>query len=236
MCARTLDSAACFAVAPSVRNQRVLRDSEADGRIRLGVSVVASRIFPRVAIVVSPQTEVAVLDVGWPGYEALLEDTRESASSRMAYDGEVLEITAPTPRHEVYNRLIELLVREAAREWKIDLVGFGSTTFRAKPRGAEPDSSFYVGQRAELMRNCDAVELGRDPAPDLVIEIDMSRSRIEKKTIYAAFGVPEFWRYDGERLRAFDLTSPDFPEIGSSIGILGLPIADVRLTRRYDSY
>jgi Uma2 family endonuclease len=191
------------------------------------VSLAASRIFPRVAIVISPQTEVAVLNVGWPVYEALLEDTRESASSRMAYDGEVLELIAPTPRHEVYNRLIELLVREAAREWKIDLVGFGSTTFRAKPRGAEPDSSFYVGQRAELMRNRDAVEPGRDAAPDLVVEIDISRRRIEKKAIYAAFGVPEFWRYDGGRLRAFDLASAGFPEIANSIGIPGLPIAEL---------
>jgi Uma2 family endonuclease len=180
-----------------------------------------------VAIVISPQTEFAVLSVGWPVYEALLQDTRESANSRMAYDGDLLEIMAPTPKHEIYNRLVELLVREAAREWKIDLVGFGSTTFRAKPRGAEPDSSFYTGDRARLMRNRDTVELGQDPAPDIVVEIDISRSRIEKTTIYAAFGVPEFWRYDGERLRAFDLSSADFPEIANSIGIPGLPIAEL---------
>jgi Uma2 family endonuclease len=180
-----------------------------------------------VAIVVSPPTEVAVLNVGWPVYEALLQDTHEHASARMAYDGEVLEIMAPTPKHEVYNRLLELLVREAAREWKIDLVGFGSTTFRANPRGAEPDSSFYVGDRAALMRNRDAVDLERDPAPDIVVELDITRRRIEKKGIYAAFGVREFWRYDGEKLRAFDLGSADHPEILLSIGIRGLPVAEL---------
>jgi Uma2 family endonuclease len=160
-----------------------------------------------VAIVISPPTEVAILNVGWPVYEALLQDTREGASSRLAYDGEILEIMAPTPKHEVYNRLLELLVRETAREWKIDLVGFGSTTFRAKPRGAEPDSSFYIGDRAALMRNRDTVDLEQDAAPDIVVEIDISRRRIEKTGLYAAFGVREFWRYDGERLRAFDLAS-----------------------------
>jgi Uma2 family endonuclease len=180
-----------------------------------------------VAIVISPPTEVAVLNVGWPVYEALLQDTREGANSRMAYDGDVLEIMAPTPKQEVYNRLLELLVRETACEWKIDLVGFGSTTFRVQPRGAEPDSSFYVGDRAALMRNRDTVDLGRDPAPDIVVEIDISRRRIEKTTIYSAFGVREFWRYDGEKLRAFDLANAGHPEITNSIGIAGLPIHEL---------
>lgn len=180
-----------------------------------------------VAIVISPPTEIAVLNVGWPVYEALLQDNRESASSRMAYDGDVLEIMAPTPKHEVYNGLLELLVRETAREWKVDLVGFGSTTFRAKPRGAEPDSSFYIADRAELMRNRDTVDLEVDPAPDIVVEIDISRRRIEKMGLYAALGVREFWRYNGERLRAFDLASAGYPELTNSIGIAGLPIAQL---------
>jgi Uma2 family endonuclease len=98
----------------------------------------------------------------------------------MAYDGDVLEIMAPTPKHEVYNRLLELLVRETAREWKIDLVGFGSTTFHARPRGAEPNSSFYIGECATLMRNRDMVDLAHDPAPDIVVEIEITRRRIEK--------------------------------------------------------
>lgn len=166
-----------------------------------------------------------MLSVGWSVYEAIVEDAREGDHSRVAYDGDVLEITAPTPKHEVYNRLLELLVREAAREWKIDLVGFGSTTFRAKPRGAEPDSSFYVADRAATMRNRDSINLAEDPPPDIVVEIDISRKRIEKSAIYAAFGVPEFWRYDGERLRAFDLRV-GHPEIVNSIRLPGLAIGE----------
>jgi hypothetical protein len=34
-----------------------------------------------------------------------------------------------------------------------------------------------------------------DPPPDLVIEVDITRSSLDKLPIYAALGVPEVWRY-----------------------------------------
>ena len=38
-----------------------------------------------------------------------------------------------------------------------------------------------------------------DPPPDLVIEVDITRSSLDKLSIYAALRVPEVWRYtDGE--------------------------------------
>jgi hypothetical protein len=42
-------------------------------------------------------------------------------------------------------------------------------------------------------------------------------------SLYAAFGVREFWRYDGERLRAFDLASAGCPEVENSIVSPGFP-------------
>ena len=39
-----------------------------------------------------------------------------------------------------------------------------------------------------------------DPPPDLVIEIDITHLSLDKLPIYAALGVPEVWRYDGQRL------------------------------------
>ena len=39
------------------------------------------------------------------------------------------------------------------------------------------------------------------PPPDLVIEIDITSSSIDKMSIYAQIGVPELWRYDGTTLQ-----------------------------------
>ena len=38
------------------------------------------------------------------------------------------------------------------------------------------------------------------PNPDLAIEVDLSPSLIDRPSIYAAMGVAEVWRFDGETL------------------------------------
>src|SRR5262249_44576778 len=40
-----------------------------------------------------------------------------------------------------------------------------------------------------------------DPPPDLAIEIEISRSTLNRMTIYAALHMPEVWRWDGHTLR-----------------------------------
>ncbi|MCS7031403.1 MAG: Uma2 family endonuclease [Gloeomargarita sp. SKYG116] len=59
-----------------------------------------------------------------------------------------------------------------------------------------------------------------DPPPNLVVEIDITRTDIDKNRFYAALGVPEFWRYNGQEWRIFQLVegvyverdhSPTFP-------------------------
>ena len=38
------------------------------------------------------------------------------------------------------------------------------------------------------------------PAPDLAIEVDITSRSIARQPIYAALGVSEVWRHDGEKL------------------------------------
>jgi Uma2 family endonuclease len=47
------------------------------------------------------------------------------------------------------------------------------------------------------VRGAREIDLTRHPPPDLVIEIDHTRSSLPKQPIYAALGVPELWRFDG---------------------------------------
>jgi Uma2 family endonuclease len=39
-----------------------------------------------------------------------------------------------------------------------------------------------------------------DPPPDIVVEIDITNESLGKFPTYAAFGVREIWRYDGEKV------------------------------------
>jgi Uma2 family endonuclease len=74
-----------------------------------------------------------------------------------------------------------------------------STTFRreAKKRGLEPDECYWI-QNEPRMRSRKELDPERDPPPDLAIEVDITSSSLDRMSIYADFGVPEVWRFDGE--------------------------------------
>jgi Uma2 family endonuclease len=49
-----------------------------------------------------------------------------------------------------------------------------------------------------------------------VIEVDLSTEARLKFPIYAALGIPEVWRYDGEVIQFYLLSNGDYLEIGTS--------------------
>jgi Uma2 family endonuclease len=170
---------------------------------------------------------VILRHVSWETYERLLAEHEQSSSPRFTYDGGVLEIMSPSTRHERLNRRIATLCEVIAEECNIELDNVGSNTFKREDlaRGFEPDSCFYV-QHVERVRNREQIDLTIDPPPDLVIEIDISRSSLDRFPIFASIGVPEVWRYDGMRVAIFMLiggayqeqeTSEAFPGVTSQI-------------------
>ena len=66
------------------------------------------------------------------------------------------------------------------------------------------------------VRGKDRIELRSDPPPDLVVEIDVTHPSLPKLPIYAAFGVPEVWRYDGSRMQILLLRSGHYVESAES--------------------
>ena len=42
--------------------------------------------------------------------------------------------------------------------------------------------------------------------------MDITHTDINKNALYAAFGIPEFWRYDGEVLKIYQLQSGEYQE------------------------
>lgn len=149
----------------------------------------------------APERRMVLHNVGWDTYERLLRDHANASAPRFAYDRGTLEIMSPLPEHERFNRAIQLLVAVIAEESGTDVYSLGSTTFNREDlqRGFEPDSCFYV-QNAARVHGKDRIDLGVDPAPDLVVEIDITHPSLDKLPIYAQLGVPEVWRYDADRL------------------------------------
>ena len=168
---------------------------------------------------------VVLHDVSWETYESLLRDYENSSSPRMTYDRGALEIVSPLIIHEETNRTLQTLVETILDVWEWDYRNLGSTTFKRqdKKKGIEPDTCFYVKNRAAI-GNKETLDLpAGDPPPDLVIEIDVSHSSVPKMPLLAAFGVLEVWRY---RKTGVKILTLDKQEYKAALKSLSLPTLD----------
>ena len=168
------------------------------------------------------EKRVVLRSLNWKRYQAIRQLLGPERNTRLTYAQGVLEITMPLEIHEFSARLIELFVRILVVEAGMDLKTMGSTTLDKETldRSAEPDDAYYI-QSQHLVVGRD-VDLEEDPPPDLVVEVDITHTDIDKLQLYATMKVPEFWRYDGKVWRIYCLqnevykegeVSPTFPKV-----------------------
>lgn len=157
------------------------------------------------------EQRVILQNISWQTFKAMLTETGEDRISLMTYDQGTLEIMTPLMPHERANRQIERLIWILVEELGLNILSVGSMTCKREDleRGAEPDSSYYI-QNEPLVREKDEINLAEDPPPDLVLEVEYSRSAINKLRLYASMRVPEFWRYDGRSLRIYRLDKEEY--------------------------
>ncbi|HEX8890474.1 MAG TPA: Uma2 family endonuclease [Pyrinomonadaceae bacterium] len=164
--------------------------------------------------------------VSWEEYEMLLSDLTDWPGMRVSYDAGEMKVMSPSPEHEDYKDFVYSLARVISEESNIILETRGATTFRQKrkAKGAEPDTCFYVQNAARVIGKR-KIDLDIDPPPDVVVGIDLTNESLGKFNIYAAFGVPEIWRYDGEHAYIYQLTGQTYAETNDSLAFPSLTAA-----------
>jgi Uma2 family endonuclease len=161
-------------------------------------------------------------NLDWNAFKQIQNLLTERTRARFTYDNGVLEITMPLEGHERSARLIELFIRVLVVELGMKVKTMGSTTLDREDllKSAEPDNGYYI-QNFALVADHE-VDLNVDPAPDLVVEVDITNTDVNKNKLYASMGVPEFWRFNGRLWQILQLTdgvyvecdrSPTFPII-----------------------
>lgn len=146
-------------------------------------------------------------DVSWDEYEELLEQVGEAPGLRITYDDGSLHIVTISSEHEKYASFISSLIAGIRLRLRMNILAFGSATMRKRRRdkGHEPDACFYV-QTAALIGNKIQLDFETDPPPDIVVEIDVHHDSRSRFPVYAALGVPEIWRYDGQAMTIYHLS------------------------------
>ena len=147
-----------------------------------------------------------------------------------------IALMSPSSQHEGYGFGADSLVIALDRKFAIDAIGLGSTRWR-RPQdpentGAEPDACYYLGEKVErraYARLAGAEALAAFEAatpPDLVVEIERSRTDDRKPGFYREVGVVEMWRIDITRERReaaiLDLQAPDGPAERPASAVLPL--------------
>jgi len=176
----------------------------------------------------APGERFVLSGVSWETYVAL-RDAPENYHVRMTYDRGDLEMMSPSRRHEKFATLIDRIINAWAEEREIEIDSCRTMTCRRQDlaRGFEPDDCYYV-RHAAAMRPVEELDLSIHPPPDLAVEVQIARKKRGKLDLYAVFGVPEVWQYDGRSLQVHRLETGGHYAPAQASEVFGrFPLAEV---------
>jgi Uma2 family endonuclease len=158
------------------------------------------------AMTSEPDDRVVIRGVDWDFYEQLVDSIPEHEHIHVDYDGKDVEIMTIGRPHDRVKKLMGQFVERVAEELEIPYRTGGSTTWKRPEvaRGLESDESYsFQAEKRAMITAAEARksdDLADYPNPDLAVEVDISRSEIDRPGIYAALRVAEVWRFDDERV------------------------------------
>jgi Uma2 family endonuclease len=193
----------------------------------------------------SPQTKalMTLIDYAEPGFRFSLAGVRFAdyvellhartdagrAGVRITFDRGEMEIMVVGSTHERLKKIVALLIECWLAETGGEYLPSGGMTHLREDleKGFEPDECYYVQNWAKVAGLRD-IDFAKDPPPDLSVEIEVSRTVLNRLPIYAAFKIPEVWRYNGSRLTVL-LLQPDgsYRESSVSRAMPNLPLTDL---------
>ena len=169
------------------------------------------------------EQRVTLGNVSWQTYIDLCENA-DNPRGRLTYDQGELEIMSPSYLHENVGRIIGRMIEMFTFHHEIQIHSAKSTTFKRerKQRGFEADESYYISH-ALTMHGISQVDMEIHPPPDLVIEVDISRSSSLKMRVFAGLGVGEVWCFDGEKVIVHRLSGDTYEVCGTSTELPSFP-------------
>ena len=172
-----------------------------------------------VSALTKPDSRVKLSGITWQIYQSIKANP-DNRNLRLTYYQGVLEIMAPSPEHEYYKKVIGRFVETLAEELVLKLYPLGSTTLERDDlaSGSEPDECFYLTvSKIQKIKGKKRIDLKEDPAPDLVVEVDITSRSKHREQVYESLQVPEIWRYNGRSLTLLKLTANGYEPMESSL-------------------
>jgi Uma2 family endonuclease len=178
---------------------------------------------------VAPSETKTFYGISWDDYVEFTNATLDKTNLKISYQRGILKVMGQGFRHGNVSRFLNSLVSMISLNFYVKIIPAGSMTLISHKtrKGADPDESYYI-QNAHLASfKRELFDDKRDTPPDVVVEIDETHKSDDKFEIYAAFGIKEFWLYDGKIMRIFELSETG--EYLLSENSLALPILSAKI-------
>jgi Uma2 family endonuclease len=139
----------------------------------------------------------------WKDFCQLRDSRGDGSIPRLKYhDGEIL-LMSPLPRHGREDHLIARIVETLLDSQERNYEAFTPITMELpEVSGIEPDYCFYIDNWQAIVGK-DRIDWQVDPAPDLVIEIDVTSYTSELD--FLPYNVPEVWLFKNYHLSIYQL-------------------------------
>lgn len=188
------------------------------------------------------------VDCTWDKFIEAIEDPRLEKAKFYYHNAQLrIEMSPVGPDHSRDNGIIVILINLFGIAKGIQLDLLINCSYR-KPgvREAQPDASYYIGERVGLApKGSSVVNLDSNPPPDLAIEIadtSLADDLGQKRILYEDLAVAEYWVVDVKKARitAFKII-PDggSQRINQSIVLPGLALSlleeGLQLSRQMDN-
>jgi Uma2 family endonuclease len=134
-----------------------------------------------------------ITGISWTQYETLLAEWGDRSPYRVAYLDGVLELVAPSRRHEQGKTQIGSFLETYFVETDTEYFPMGSTTLRQphQQAGGEPDESYCIGTDKEV--------------PDLAIEVVITSGGINRLNLFRRLGIREVWFWQTDQFKLYHL-------------------------------
>ncbi|MFT4038858.1 MAG: Uma2 family endonuclease [Thermomicrobiales bacterium] len=171
---------------------------------------------PDLTVVPGGEQRVVMSNISWGLYEQLLAEDPARRVPRMAFSNGTLEFMTPSRLHDKIFFVTSQIIMTLANAWQVDYLPIGPMTLRQHSLavGCEPDACFFIQHVAEANREMSPFPEGHPP--DLVIEIEVSRTLVARLPILAAMGVPEVWRATADAIDILVLDGGSYRAVEAS--------------------
>ncbi len=155
-----------------------------------------------------PPGSVLMIPGSWEDYQTLSEQLGDRSIPRLKYRPGEIWLMSPLPEHgrnvHILANVITTILDYLDREYE----AFTPITMRLpQSSGIEPDYCFYI-DNWQAVSGKKRINWSVDPAPDLVIEIDITS--YTDVNDYLVYKVPEVWLFKSDRVTIYRLQNDSY--------------------------